>query len=205
MIHAAEQERPDVRHKRATFRGRAARVDRDRLVFLDEMGAHTALARRYGRAPRGERAVGRVPAAQWQTTTLVSAIRRGGVVGSLVFPGATDEMAFRTYLDKVLVPALRPGDLVVLDNLAAHRVGAVARAVRKAGAGLWYLPPYSPDFNPIEKIWAKVKALLRKAAARTTAALWDAIARALEAVTAQDCDGCFQACGYHATPMCKTL
>jgi transposase len=146
-----------------------------------------------------------VPAAHWETTTLVSAIRRDGVVGSLVFPGATDEVAFRTYLDKVLVPALRPGDIVVLDNLAAHKVGAVARALRKAGAGAWYLPPYSPDFNPIEKVWAKVKALLRKAAARTTEALWDAIAQALKAVTAQDCHGCFESCGYHATPICKTL
>jgi transposase len=204
-MHAAEQERPDVRHKRATFRGRAARVDSDRFVFLDEMGAHTALARLYGRAPRGERLVGRVPQAHWEMTTLVSAVRRGGVVASLVFPGATDEAAFRTYLERVLVPALRPGDLVVLDNLAAHRVGAVARAIRKAGAGVWYLPPYSPDFNPIEKVWAKVKALLRKVAARTTEALWDAIGQALQAVTAQDCHGCFESCGYHATPACKTL
>jgi len=205
VIHAAEQGRPDVRHKRAIFRGRMARIDWDRLVFLDEVGAHTALLRLYGRAPRGQRVVDHAPQAHWEMTTLISAVRREGVVASLMFPGATDEMAFRTYLEQVLIPALRPGDIVVLDNLAAHRVGAVARAIRKAGAGVWYLPPYSPDFNPIEKVWSKVKAFLRKAAARTREALWDAIGQALEAVTAADCQGCFEACGYHATPECKTL
>lgn len=174
-------------------------------MFLDEVGAHTALTRLYGRAARGERLVGRVPQGSWEMTTLISAIRRDGVVGSLEFPGATDEMAFRTYLRRVLVPALRPGDIVVLDNLAAHRVPAVARLLRRAGVGVWYLPPYSPDFNPIEKIWAKVKALLRKAAARTREALWEAIAQALAAVTAEDCRGCFASCGYHATPECETL
>jgi transposase len=105
----------------------------------------------------------------------------------------------------VLVPALRPGDIVVLDNLAAHRVAGVARALRQAGAGVGYLPPYSPDLNPIEKIWSKVKALVRKAKARTTEAVWDAIAQALKAVTPQDCRGCFDSCGYHATPECETL
>src|SRR5262245_32503596 len=163
------------------------------------------MTRLYGRAPRGQRLVESVPEGTWETTTLVSAIRRDGVVGSLEFPGATDTLAFRTYLDRVLIPALRPGDIVVLDNLPAHRAGAVARAIRKVGAGCWYLPPYSPDLNPIEKIWAKVKALVRKAKARTTEALWGAIAKALAAVTAQDCRGCFAFCGYHATPECETL
>jgi transposase len=174
-------------------------------VFLDETGTNTAMTRLYGRAPRGQRLVEAVPEARWQATTLISAIRRGGVVGSLVFKGATDEMAFRTYVEKVLVPALRPGDIVVLDDLAAHKVTGVARALRKAGAGLWYLPPYAPDLNPIEAIWSKVKGLVRKAKARTTEALWDAVGRALEAVTPQDCQGCFASCGYHATPDCKTL
>ena len=199
MIHAAEQDRPDVRRKRAAFRGRASRVDRARFVFLDETGTNTALARLYGRAPRGERAVGRVPATRWETSTLVSAIRSDGVVGSLIFRGATDAPAFRTYVDKVLAPALRPGDIVVLDNLKAHKGGGIARAIRKAGAGVWYLPPYSPDFNPIEKVWPKVKGLLRKAGARTTETLWEAIGKALGEVTAKDCQGCFEFCGYHAT------
>lgn len=146
-----------------------------------------------------------MPLAHGTMTTLIAAIRSDGVLSPWLFPGATDAMVFRTYVEAVLVPALRPGDIVVLDNLAAHRVGAVARAIRKAGAGVGYLPPYSPDFKPFEKIWAKVKALLRKAAARTTAALQEAIAQALHAVMTQDCQGCFVACGYHATPECETL
>jgi transposase len=174
-------------------------------VVLDETGLTTAMTRRYGRAPRGQRLVEAVPEAHWQTTTLVTAVRRGGVVGALEFPGATDEMAFRTYLDEVLVPALRPGDIVVLDNLAAHRVKAMARHIRMAGAGCWYLPPYSPDFSPIEKVWAKVKALVRKAKARTPEAVGEAITQALGAVTPEDCQGCFDFCGYRATPECETL
>jgi transposase len=174
-------------------------------VFLDETGLSTAMTRPYGRAPRGRRLVEAVPEAHWEMTTLISAIRRDGVAAALEFPGATDTLAFRTYVEEVLVPALRPGDIVVLDNLQAHRAGAVARALRRAGAGVWYLPPYSPDFNPIEKVWAKVKAHVRKAKARTREALWEAIARALEAVTPEDCQGCFAFCGYHATPECKTL
>lgn len=205
VLHAAEQDRPDVRHKRATFRGRAASVDPRRFVFLDEVGAHTALTRLYGRAPRGQRVVGRVPQAHWETTTLIAAVRHDGVTAPLLFRGATDEWAFRTYVERVLVPALRPGDIVVLDNLAAHRVPWVARRIRKAGAGVWYLPPYSPDFNPIEKIWAKVKASLRKAAARTTEALWEAVAAALKAVTPQDCQNSFAHCGYSATIACNML
>jgi transposase len=194
-----------VRHKRALWRGRTAGIDPDRFVFLDEVGAHTALSRLYGRAPVGERVVGSVPAARWRATTLIGAIRRDGVAAALAFEGATDEPAFRTFVERALVPELRPGDIVVLDNLKPHRAKAVARAIRKAGAGVWYLPPYSPDYNPIEKIWSKVKAYLRKAAARTTAALWEAIGQALERVTAQDCRNCFDHCGYPATIECKTL
>jgi transposase len=188
-----------VRRKRAAWRTRTAGIDPGRLVFLDEVGAHTAMTRLYGRAARGQRVVGSVPHDAWQTTTLISAIRPQGVAASLVFPGATDAAAFQTYVEQVLVPVLRPGDIVVLDNLRAHKGKAVARAIRKVGAGVWYWPPYSPDFNPIEKVWAKVKAWLRKAEARTTEALWDAIAQALQAVTAQDCQNSFAHCGYPAT------
>lgn len=194
-----------MRHRRATFRGRAAGIDPGRFVFVDETGTHTALTRLYGRAPRGARLIAAVPEAHWRTTSLVSAIRHDGVAAALAFEGATDEAAFLAFVRGQLVPALRPGDIVVLDNLAAHKVGAVARAIRRAGAGVWYLPPYSPDLNPIEKIWAKVKALLRTAAARTTAALWEAIGQALRAVTAQDCRNSFAHCGYHATPECNAL
>ena len=194
-----------MRRKRTRWRSRTAGIDPDRFVFLDEVGAHTALTRLDGRAPRGERLVGRVPLSRWQMTTLISAIRRGGVVAPFLFAGATDEMAFRTYVEAVLVPVLRPGDIVVLDRLAAHRVRAVGRAIRKVGASVWYLPPYSPDYNPIENIWSKVKGLLRQAAARTTEALWEAIAQALRAVTAKDCQNSFAHCGYSATPGCEAL
>jgi transposase len=163
------------------------------------------MTRLYARAPRGQRAAGAVPQGTWQTTTLVSAIRRDGVVASLVFNGPTDAGAFQTYAAQVLAPALRPGDIVVLDNLAAHKAPGVTRALRRAGARVWYLPPYSPDYNPIEKVWAKVKAHLRKAEARTSEALWDATADALRAVTAQDCENSFAHCGYPATPKCEML
>lgn len=205
VLRAAEQDRPDVRRKRRRWRSRTTGIDPNRFLFLDEMGAHTALTRLYGRAPRGERLVGSVPLGRWQMTTLISAIRRGGVLAPFVFTGATDEMAFRTYVEAVLVPVLRPGDIVVLDRLPAHRVGAVGRAIRKVGASVWYLPPYSPDCNPIENIWSKVKAWLRQAAARTTEALWEAMAGALRAVTAQDCQNSFAHCGYSATPVCEAL
>jgi len=159
----------------------------------------------YGRAPAGERLCEAVPHAHWKATTLIAAVRPGGVIAPLAFEGATDEAAFRTYVDRVLVPCLRPGDVVVLDNLAAHRVGWVARRIRRAGAGAWYLPPYSPDLNPIEKVWAKVKAWLRKAKARTTEVLWSALGSALAAVTAEDCRNSFAHCGYPATPQCNAL
>src|SRR4029079_4091475 len=126
----------DVKHQRAIWQGRVAGMDPTRFVFLDEMGAHTALTRLYGRAPRGQRVVGRVPQARWRSTTLLSAIRHDGVVAALAFDGATDETVFVGFVRQVLVPALRPGDIVVLDRLAAHRVAAVTRIIRQAGAGV---------------------------------------------------------------------
>jgi transposase len=205
VFRAAEQDRPDVRRKRAAFRTRAQGIDPDRFLFLDEVGADTAMTRRYGRAPRGARLYDAVPEACWRTTTLIAGVRRSGVVAPLVLEGATDEAVFRTYVEQVLVPVLRPGDIVVLDNLAAHRVGWVARRLRQAGAGVWYLPPYSPEYNPIEKVWAKVKAWLRRAKARGTEALWQAIGDALAAVTPEDCSNCFAHCGYPATFECDML
>lgn len=163
------------------------------------------MTRLYGRAARGQRVVDRVPYDTWQTTTLISAIRQQGVAASLLFPGATDAAAFATYAKQVLVPVLRPGDIVVLDNLRVHKRKAVARAIRQAGAGVWFLPPYSPDLNPIEKIWAKVKAWLRQVKARTTETLWDAFAQGLQTITAQDCQNSFAHCGYPATPRGETL
>lgn len=205
VLRAAEQGRPDVQPKRASYRGRAARVDPARFVFLDETGLNTAMTRLRGRASRGQRVVGSVPLGDWQATTLVAGVRPDGVVAPFALTGAMDAVTFESYVAQVLVPCLRPGDLVVLDRLSAHRGAAVARAVRAVGAGGWYLPPYSPDYNPIEHIWSKVQAALRKVAARTTETLWEALPEAVAAVTAQDCHNSFVHCGYHATPVCEAL
>jgi transposase len=180
-------------------------VDSGRLVFLDESGAHLSLTRLYARAVQGERVYDRVPQGAWQMTTMISAVRSDGVFAPFVFEGATDTAAFVTYVQQVLVPELQSGDVVIMDNLAPHKAAAVEQAVRAAGAEVQYLPAYSPDLNPIEKLWSKVKAWLRKRGARTTGALYEAIAEALRRVTPADCQGFFQACGYavHATPMCK--
>ena len=168
----------------------------ERLVFLDESGAKTNMARLYARAPVGERAVCAAPAGHWAATTMLCAVRADGPVAPWVVKGAVDAAAFATYAAEVLAPALRPGDIVVMDNLKPHKDPRVKEAVEKAGATVLYLPPYSPDLNPIENLWSKVKAYLRKAAARTFEALIDAIAAALRSVTAQDCRGFYQHCGY---------
>ena len=167
-----------------------------RLVFVDETGCNTKMARTHGRAAPGERVPGRVPHGHWRTLTVIGAVRLDGTCPAMTVGGGTDAAAFGTFLDFVLVPALRPGDVVVMDNLAAHKVAAVREAVEAAGATVLYLPPYSPDLNPIEKMWSKVKQLLRSAAARTKEALEAAVAAALAAVTAADCRGWFESCGY---------
>jgi transposase len=171
-------------------------LDLTRLVFIDESGARTDMARRYARAPRGERASAAVPAGHWNTTTMVCAIGIDGPRAPFVLEGPIDADAFAVYCERVLAPALRPGDVVVLDNLGPHKDGRARAAIESAGACVLYLPPYSPDLNPIENMWSKVKALLRKAAARTLDALLGAIADALAAVTPADCRGFFKNCGY---------
>jgi transposase len=142
-------------------------MDAARFVFLDETGTATNMARRYGRSPCGERLVAAVPQGHWQTTTFVAGLKQNGIVAPLVLDGPMTGTAFRAYVEQFLAPALEPGDVVVLDNLAAHKVDGVRQAIAAAGASILYLPPYSPDLNPIEQLFAKLKALLRKAAART--------------------------------------
>jgi transposase len=164
---------------------------------VDETGTDTAMARRYGRAPRGVRVDGPVPHGHWKSVTLTAAIRLDGVGGCLAFDGATNAATFEAYVEQVLAPALRPGDIVVMDNLAAHRGAAVECAIRAAGAELRYLPAYSPDLNPIEKMFSKLKAYLRKAAARTVDRLYEAMGEALRSVTHQDIAGWFRSCGYY--------
>jgi len=171
-------------------------LDPEKLVFIDETGANTKMARLRGRAPRGERCRAGVPHGHWKTTTFTAGLRLSGITAPMVLDGPMDGAAFLAYIEQGLVPELKPGDIVIMDNLPAHKVGGVRKAIEDAGAGLLYLPPYSPDFNPIEMAFAKLKALLRKAAARTVDELWQAIAEALEAFTIEECRNYFTAAGY---------
>lgn len=174
-------------------------VPLDKLVFLDESGAQTNMTRTHGRAPRGVRVIDRVPHGHWKTTTILSAIRTSGPFAAAVVSGATDSDVFRTYVEHVLTPELLPGDVVILDNLQPHKAAGVREMIETAGATLLYLPPYSPDFNPIENMWSKVKQHLRSAAARTFGALQEAVTAALRNITPGDCLGFFRHCGYPAT------
>lgn len=168
----------------------------EKLIFIDETGATTKMARLRGRAPRGERCRASVPHGHWKTTTFTAGLRLGGLAAPMILDGPMDGMAFLAYVEQVLIPELRPDDVVVMDNLPAHKVAGVREAIEAAGARLLYLPPYSPDFNPIELAFAKLKAILRKAAARTVPDLWDAIASALDAFTPLECQNYFAATGY---------
>ena len=171
-------------------------LEATKLVFIDETGATTNMARRRGRSPRGKRCRASVPHGHWKTTTLVCGLRLDGLTAPRVIDGAMDGAAFRAYASTLLGPSLRVGDIVVLDNLAAHKVQGVREALGESGATLLYLPPYSPDFNPIEQAYAKLKALLRKTAARTVDGLESAIATALEAFSPEECANYFTHAGY---------
>jgi transposase len=205
VTRAAEQDRPDVAAKRDDWRAGPAALDVDRLVFIDETWATTAMGRRYGRAPVGERLVCPVPHGHWKTTTFVAALRVGGLTAPLVIDGAVNGDLFVAYVEPVLVPTLRPGDVVVMDNLSSHKRARVREALEAAGGRLAYLPPYSPDLNPSEQAFAKLQALLRRAAARTVEGLWSLLGRALDAFAPEECRNYFRHCGYPATPTSKTL
>jgi transposase len=196
--HAAEQDRPDVLKRRhAWFEGQLDLAP-ERLVFIDETWASTNMARTRGRARRGERLRAAVPHGHWKTTTFVAGLRQDGIVAPFVLDGPINRRAFETYVARVLVPELRPGDIVIMDNLSSHKGPRVRELIEAAGASLRYLPPYSPDFNPIENAFAKLKALLRKAAERTVGALWDRIGLALNAFIPAECANYFAAAGYDA-------
>jgi transposase len=171
-------------------------LDPQRLLFIDESGAKTNMTRRRGRSRRGQRLKAFAPLGHWHTTTMISAIGLCGVRASMVLDGATDTEAFCIYIERVLAPVLRDGEIVVMDNLQPHKHPRVRQAIEAAGATLVYLPPYSPDFNPIEPMWSKVKQSLRSTAARTFEGLLAAIKAALESVMPTDCVGFFRGCGY---------
>jgi transposase len=191
VLHAAERDTPKARRQRRLFREKVAGVEPQRLVFVDETGANTAMTRTHGRAPEGERVPGAVPGS-WTTLTLICGLRLSGVTVPLVFPGSTDTATFETYVEQALVPQLRPGDVVIWDNLKPHKAKSVVEAVEGAGARLIPLPPSSPDYSPIEEMFSKVKGSLKSAAARTTEAVTTAIGTALRDVTPQDIVGWFK-------------
>jgi transposase len=170
----------------------------EKLVFIDEAGAKTNMTRTHGRAAPGVRVVDKVPHGHWKTTTMISAVRTSGPCAAAVISGATDSEVFLAYVEHVLVPELHQGDVVILDNLSPHKAVGVKERIAAAGATLLYLPPYSPDYNPIENMWSKVKTHLRSAAARTYEALQKAVTAALQTITPSDCLGFFRNCGYHA-------
>lgn len=170
-----------------------------RLLFIDETGTNTAMTRQRGRCRKGLRLIAHVPHGHWKTTTFVAALRCDAITAPLVVDGPMNGEVFRAYVEQHLLPTLRPGDIVIMDNLPAHKVDGIKQLIEAAGATLLYLPPYSPDLNPIEQTFAKLKALLRKAAARTVPALWDSIGSLLAAFSPHECSNYFRHAGYAAT------
>lgn len=193
-----------MKRAREAWREQIPELDADRLVFLDETWATTNLTRRCGRAPAGRRLVAAVPHGHWTTSTLVAALRVDGPTAPMVFDGAINGELFRACVERALVPTLHPGDVVVMDNLGSHKVAGVREAIAAAGASAVYLPPYSPDLNPIEQAFSKLKSRLRAAAARTRRTLWNRIGRSLRAFTPRQCRNYFRHCGY-ATKKWKRL
>lgn len=201
-IRASEQDRPDVKARRETWTKKYLQWFRKflhRLVFLDESGAKTNMVRLYGRAKGGRRCQDDTPHGHWKTTTLISSIRLDGTTACMSLDGAMTAEAYREYVRQVLVPTLRTGDIVIFDNLGSHHDQQALDLIHAAGAMTLPLPAYSPDLNPIEKMWSKVKTLLRKAEARTVKALENATKDALKAVSSSDAEGWFASCGYAAS------
>lgn len=196
MIHAAEQDRPDVAQQRAAWRVKQLGLDPARLVFIDETWAKTNMTRLRGRAPRGERLVEKVPHGHWKTTTLVAALDARGIRCSTTVDGAVNGEVFDAFVNQVLAPTLKPGDTVVMDNLSSHKTQVVRDRIEAAGASLLFLPPYSPDLNPIEMAFSKIKQTLRSLRCRVHPQLWDTMQQVLDQVTARDTAGFFNHCGY---------
>jgi len=194
---AAERDRPDVIERRKNFTIARRFVDPGSLVFLDESSAKTNMTRLYGWSPIGERCIDRTQDSRWKTMTMLSAIRLDGVIqdATVLLDGPMNSATFLSYTQQCLAPSLRPGDVVIMDNLSSHKAQGVREAIEAVDAALWYLPPYSPDLNPIEMLWSKVKAWLRRVAAKTFDAISHTLANALRAVHATECQNYFNACG----------
>ncbi len=198
-LRAAEQDRPDVKRLREGWAARLAGVAAEHLVFLDETSASTKMTRRRGRCARGKRLVMAAPHGHWKSTTLVVALRLSGLTAPTVVDGAINGELFLAYVKQQLVPTLHEGDVVVMDNLGSHKKPGVVEAIEAVGARVEYLPPYSPDLNPIELAFSKLKALLRKAGERTVDGLWKLLGRLMDEFTEMDRRNYFIHCGYPAT------
>jgi transposase len=197
-LHPSERNEPRVQAKRRRYRAKVGQIKPKRLVFVDETGVNTSMTRSHAWAPRGERAGGSVPTS-WSATTVIAALGLDGVKAPLVFSGATDTTAFQEYVDQVLATELKPGDVVVFDNLKAHLAPGVEESIKKAKATVLPLPPYSSDYNPIEELWSKFKGKLRGIGARTKENLYQAVGEALDQVTVKDILGWFNHSGVYAT------
>jgi transposase len=193
---AGERDRPDVARRRAQWAKYQDRIAPERLVFIDETWTKTNMAPLRGWGPRGKRLPGKVPQRRWKTMTFVAALRLDRIDAPWLLEGPIDGETFRTYVARVLLPTLRQGDIVIMDNLGSHKGKAVRDLIRSAGAKLFYLPKYSPDLNPIEQVFAKLKHLLRNAAARTLETVCTAIGQILGAFTAEECANYFRNSGY---------
>ena len=193
---AAEQDRPDVARRRERWRRHQHEVEVSRLVFIDETWTKTNMAPLRGWCPKGERLKTKVPWGHWNTMTFLAALRHDRIEAPWLLDGPIDGESFLVYVEQVLVPTLRPGDIVIMDNLSSHKRKAVRQAIRDAGARLLFLPKYSPDLNPIEQVFAKLKHLLRKAAARTRETVCAAIGELLGLFSPQECTNYFTNAGY---------
>ncbi len=196
---ASERDRPDVARRREQWVERQDRIDPERLVFIDETWTKTNMEPLRGWSPLGARLVAKVPHSHWKTSTFIAALRCDRIEAPWLLDGPVNAAAFKTYVEKVLAPTLRPGDVVIMDNLSSHKGKAVRQAIRAAGAKLIFLPKYSPDLNPIEQVFSKLKHLLRKAAARTLETLTAAVGELLGAFTAEECANYFANSGYAQT------
>jgi transposase len=195
-LHAAEQLRADVARRRERWKRHQHKLDPRRLVFIDETWAKTNMTPTYGRCARGARLKAKAPFGKWRTLTVVAALRCDGIAAPYVFDGPINGQSFKAYAAQILAPTLRPGDVVVMDNLGSHKSQAVRDTIRAAGAKLFFLQPYSPDLNPIEQAFSKLKTALRKAEARTVDATWRAIGRIMDLFPPNECANYFVNSGY---------
>jgi len=198
-LHASEQDRPDIARRRERWKKYQGRLDAKHLVFIDETWAKTNMTRRHGRCARGARLIARVPQGRWRTLTFLAALRCDRITAPCVIDGPINGTSFRAYVEQFLVPTLSRGDVVIMDNLGSHKGQAVRHLIRAAGAKLFFLPRYSPDLNPIEQVFAKLKTLLRKADPRTTDHTWRQIGSLLDRFTAEECANYLANAGYAST------